>query len=132
MKNSLVIQFRVVLLGVLPMIWRRFLISSDATFWDLHVAIQDAMGWEDRHLHQFRVAKLSSGHLDSIGIPDPGGPSPFLPGWNIRLDEYLGPDMPLFLYEYDFGDSWLHEVVLERIFETDKPFPVCTEGEGDC
>jgi hypothetical protein len=47
-------QFLVVLCGTDPLVWRRIQVLSGYSFWDLHVALQDAMGWEDRHLHEFR------------------------------------------------------------------------------
>jgi hypothetical protein len=37
-------QFLVVLTGTDPLIWRRIQVPLDHSFWDLHVAIQDAMG----------------------------------------------------------------------------------------
>ena len=50
-----VMQFRVELQDISPKIWRRIQITSDCNFWDLHVAIQDAMGWLDYHLHHFEI-----------------------------------------------------------------------------
>ena len=44
------------------------------SFWDLHVAIQDAMGWQDYHLHEFRVVHPQREQLDRIGIPDDEAP----------------------------------------------------------
>ncbi len=49
-KNC-VLQFRIELNGIFPLIWRRILVPTDYNLWDLHVAIQDAMGWTDSHLH---------------------------------------------------------------------------------
>ena len=48
-------QFRIDLMLVAEPVWRRIVVPAGYTFWDLHVAIQDAMGWEDRHLHEFRL-----------------------------------------------------------------------------
>jgi Plasmid pRiA4b ORF-3-like protein. len=60
-------QFRITLDGIKPPIWRRIQLPSDANFWDLHCAINDAMGWEDMHLHAFQVGDKRNG-ID-IGIP---------------------------------------------------------------
>jgi hypothetical protein len=49
------LRFRVELTGIEPPIWREFEVPSSYSFWDLHVAIQDAMGWQDCHLHAFRT-----------------------------------------------------------------------------
>ena len=60
MTEASVLQLRVALLGVEPGVWRRIQVPGESTFWDLHVAIQDAMGWTDSHLHEFRVADPGS------------------------------------------------------------------------
>jgi hypothetical protein len=51
----LMLQYLVVLAGTDPLVWRRIRVPAAYSFWDLHVAIQDAMGWHDVHLHEFRV-----------------------------------------------------------------------------
>jgi len=56
-KNSLVYQFKITLCEIEPAIWRRIQVPGNYSFWDLHVAIQDAIGWLDYHLHAFRNGK---------------------------------------------------------------------------
>ena len=63
-------QFKITLKHTKPPIWRRILVPGDLTFWDLHVAIQDAMGWCDCHLHQFEVFDPRKRRVVLIGIPD--------------------------------------------------------------
>jgi hypothetical protein len=53
-----IFQFKIILKGTEPPIWRRIQVPETFTFWDLHVAIQNAMGWNDSHLHEFRVNKF--------------------------------------------------------------------------
>jgi hypothetical protein len=53
--TDVIFQFRINLLETDPLVWRRIQVDADATFWDLHVAIQDAMGWLDCHMHDFTV-----------------------------------------------------------------------------
>jgi Plasmid pRiA4b ORF-3-like protein/Helix-turn-helix domain len=126
-------QFRIALLGVLPMIWRRIQVPADYSFWDLHVAIQDSMGWTDSHLHCFRIVNMKTKRQETIGIPadeDPGTE----PGWELGLrdwfDEFYNP---IAVYEYDFGDSWIHEVVLEdRGQRAIGELPLCVCGERSC
>ena len=65
-----VYQFKITLRGIRPPIWRRIQVPDNYTFWDLHVAIQDAMGWFDAHLHAFEVANPITGFAEEIGIPD--------------------------------------------------------------
>ena len=54
-RPKFVHQFLVVLSGTDPLVWRRIQVPEKYSFWDLHVAIQDAMGWLDYHLHEFRL-----------------------------------------------------------------------------
>ena len=51
-------QLKVTLLGLEPPIWRRIVVPSDFTLADLHVVVQEAMGWHHSHLHDFRVGKV--------------------------------------------------------------------------
>jgi hypothetical protein len=127
--STKVIQFKIELLGVDPPIWRRIQVPEGYSFWDLHVAIQDAMGWRDYHLHAFRVV----GSEDVIGIPDKEGDDPLetKPGWKLRVFDYFTDQVPLAVYEYDFGSSWIHEIRFEG-FHDAKPgtsYPMCLEGE---
>lgn len=58
-----IMQLKITLRDSKPPIWRRIQISDQSTFFDLHNVIQDAMGWEDYHLHNFHfnTHDLSSG-----------------------------------------------------------------------
>ena len=49
-----ILQIRVELQEIEPLVWRRLQVPGDYTFWDLHVAIQSAFAWMDKHLHEFR------------------------------------------------------------------------------
>ena len=68
-KYNQVYQFKITLKGTKPPIWRRILVPETYTFWDLHVAIQDAMGWDDYHLHEFTLLSPKTGRKVKIGIP---------------------------------------------------------------
>jgi hypothetical protein len=105
---------------VKPRIWRSFLISADATFFDLHQAIQDACGWEDSHLFAFRDAR---GRKDIAGIPDPDYDDRVPDAETVKLKKYFTPRGPTACeYEYDFGDGWMHEVVLKDRVTFDDAF----------
>ena len=54
-RPNLIYQFKITLEDISPAIWRRILVPDRYTFWDLHVAIQDSMGWLDYHLHAFEL-----------------------------------------------------------------------------
>ncbi len=86
------LQVKVTLKGISPPIWRRVQVPCTYTFWDLHVAIQDAMGWLDCHLHLFRLRDSVSGKDFLVGIPDDGGlvdDLEILAGWDIPVVLYL-------------------------------------------
>ena len=132
MQRKMIYQFRVELLGIEPPIWRRIQVPSNYSFWDLHVAIQDSMGWLDCHLHQFQIVGSSS----IIGIPDQDGIDlrETLPGWELKIKKFFNESTPLASYEYDFGDSWMHEVRFEGFGLAQKgiSYPVCLAGERRC
>ena len=64
-RSDHVWQFMIVLHRVEPPVWRRIHVPESYSFWDLHVAIQDAMGWLDYHLHEFRIVNPKTGRLAS-------------------------------------------------------------------
>lgn len=126
-----ILQLRIELLHIEPLIWRRIQMPADCTFWDLHVAIQSAFAWNDSHLHEFRAGGQRGNEL-RFGIPlDDPDDDPPRPGWDHRVADVLTVADPTLEYEYDFGDSWEHRVVLEGILEPSpgKTYPRCTAGE---
>lgn len=131
-----ILRLKVALKYVKPAVWRRIEVPATYTFWDLHVAIQDAMGWFDCHLHAFRV-RNARGKLDEIGIPDDDafeGDPVFLPGWKVRIADYLLQVGARATYEYDFGDGWEHELRVEAISprEAKVTYPRCVAGARRC
>jgi len=132
-----VLQLRVELVVVPRPVWRVIQVLETATFWDLHIAIQDALGWENRHAHQFTVDHPGSGHRYRYGLPED---TPFaalgslLPGWERSIAEFFGPDHLPALYTYDFGDDWQHEVALDKVLDRDpdQRYPRCVAGRGAC
>jgi hypothetical protein len=60
-KDPVAYQFKVTLLHISPLIWRRILVKSDTTIADFHYILQTVMGWDDDHLHQFVVYGKSYG-----------------------------------------------------------------------
>ncbi len=127
-----VYQFKISLKGIRPPIWRRIQVPENYTFWDLHVAIQDAMGWSDYHLHLFEIIDPSTGRKCEIGIPDPDGE--VLPGWEQKIADYFSMENPEADYIYDFGDNWEHRIKLEKILpkEKDVKYPRCIGGRRAC
>ena len=131
------LQFKVTLAGVEPPVWRRIEVPASYTFWDLHVAIQDAMGWLDYHLHMFRLRNPVTGQTDEIGIPDEDafvGDPVCLAGWEVPVARYFDAVGTRASYEYDFGDGWFHEVELEAIGrrQSKTKYPRCLGGRRAC
>lgn len=56
-----VYQFKITLVETNPPVWRRIQVPESFSFYDLHVAIQDAMGWLDYHLHMFEIEGAGKG-----------------------------------------------------------------------
>lgn len=125
-------QFKVALRDIKPPIWRRILVP-DGTLLDLHHDIQAAFGWEDYHLHQFTI----KGVRYSV-------PSPYDDDFEIKIHDEtqvrLSELIPQstrsarWVYEYDFGDGWRHEVVFEKFAtaEAKTKYPLCVDGQRAC
>ena len=104
-----VYQFKVMLRGISPVIWRRVLLRSDQSIADLHYAIQLAMSWSDSHLHRFHIHGKDYGVAHEGGIMFDDNPETVhLADFGLRVRER-------FLYEYDLYDSWEHDVRLEKV-----------------
>lgn len=138
-RPELVHQFLVVLSGTDPLVWRRIQVPEKYSFWDLHVAIQDAMGWLDYHLHEFRLLDAAEKRVVSIGVPTDEDPEdrPVVPGWKVRLSKFFESrswHAPPALYAYDFGDDWEHVLVHEGMesAEPSMKYPRCVAGARRC
>jgi hypothetical protein len=127
-----VMQFKITLHRTDPLVWRRIEVPRSYSFWDLHVAIQDSMGWLDCHLHEFRFR--GTGEPVRIGIPHEEDPQGVLPGWRVKITDYFDRWGTLAQYEYDFGDGWLHDVAFEAIDNAKQgaKCPRCIGGERAC
>lgn len=103
--------------GVQPRIWRKFMISTDASFAELHEAIQDCCGWENRHLSQFRDAKQEVLAELPDDESDELGPDAMVTPIRKALGRKKGKKI---LYVYDFGDNWEHDV---EVMALDRDWP---------
>ncbi len=132
-----VYQFKIALTRIKPPIWRRIQVPETYTFWDLHVAIQDAMGWDDYHLHQFKVKDPKTEETATIGIPgedDADFGWVILPGWEQSISDYFSENNETADYLYDFGDNWGHVVEFEKAIPRDEQqkYPRCVKGKRAC
>lgn len=134
MKRKLAYQFKVELLEIEPAIWRIIEVPSTYSFWDLHVAIQDAMGWLDYHLHRFSAIPPRKRKPIEIGFPNEESDGTIQPGWEIPIANIFQQPGDHARYDYDFGDDWRHDITLLGIFlqVEGKKYPCCTAGERAC
>ncbi len=134
-RQKQIYQFKITLKRTKPPVWRRIQVPADYTFWDLHVAIQDAMGWLDCHLHSFEFGSRQA-PLAFIGIPDDEWPTgrETLPGWKTKMNRWFPKESSSATYTYDFGDDWEHTVVFEKILlrEDAEDYPKCLAGRRAC
>ena len=132
-----VYQFKIQMKEITPVIWRRILVPETYNFWDLHVAIQDSMGWHDSHLHMFLIRKKHTQSISRIGIPHEEmfeDEPEIITGWKAPISDYFHDVGVTAEYRYDFGDNWKHEVLLEGILLREKgtKYPKCIDGTRSC
>lgn len=134
-KSNLIYQFKITLKDINPPIWRRIQVPKTYTFWELHVAIQDAMGWYDCHLHEFKLINPLTDTEINIGIPDEEYEDyKVLPSWKQKIANYFILENQWVNYIYDFGDYWKHRITLEKILPIEKniTYPRCIKGRRAC
>ena len=123
-----IFQIKLELRDIRPTVWRRVLVPDAMTLAELHEVIQEAMGWQDCHLHEFEVEALR------FGIPDPDGDDDDLfDEATATLGLVAGEGSELF-YLYDFGECWSHTLIVERTFapEPGARYPRCVAGARPC
>lgn len=122
-------QLTVTLLEVKPAVWRRLVVRSDTRLGKLHRILQIALGWTDSHLHQYVVGDTH------YGVPDPEyGDLDVRSERNVPLYQVPVAPTASCIYEYDFGDGWQHELVLEQVVASDPDtrYPICLAGQRAC
>lgn len=126
-SNTVVYQLKITLKGSTPPIWRRIQVVGHASLARLHKIFQAAMGWWNYHLHVFVIRG------QEYGRPDGDLHFEFANEQKVKLGDIV-TDKEQFLYEYDFGDGWLHQIVVEKIFplEKAKRYPICLAGARAC
>ena len=125
--NPNVFWLRISLLDHRPEIWRRVLVPGSLRLDKCHMVFQEVMGWTNSHLHQFRIGDALYGmHFEDW-------PHQELHEVEFKLTDVVHHG-DRFRYDYDFGDSWEHEVLVERA-DTIRPvlkFAVCLDGANAC
>jgi hypothetical protein len=122
-------RLRITLAGTEPPVWRSVMVSGNVTLKGLHRVIQMAMGWTNSHLHLFvsadRKTLLSDPRAGLDHAKDEG---------KVKLRSFAPRVGDRFSYEYDLGDSWKHEVVVEDIVVPQESgrWPRCVDGARAC
>ena len=124
------IQFKVQLRYIRPPIWRRVVLPDNATLGDLHEVIQRAMGWYNCHMHSFRIGGVYYTGADAFDMDGMDMENEE----RVPLAEVVLRAKQKFMYEYDFGDSWEHEIVAEKFLPLDPAakYPFCLGGARAC
>jgi hypothetical protein len=113
---------------VVPVIWRRLLVPADIALPRLHALLNDAKGWQDSHLHSFRLRDRTfgdprtddSGDLEfETNAASGSASSRRRPGTGVRLR---------------LGDGWTHDLLVEKVLEVDKRhgYALCIGGAWAC
>jgi hypothetical protein len=118
-------ELKVAVRGIDPPIWRLIQVPSRTSLKRLNKMLQTAMGWTDSHLHLFKVDGKQYGEPD--------------PEWDYVLDEakltlekIFAGGKKSFQYEYDLGDSWIHDITLKRQIESEETKAGCSAGARAC
>lgn len=147
-------ELKITLRNSKPPIWRRIAVAADICLSDLHRVIQVVMGWDDCHLHQFVVPNTqpkptreelasldwqaryerltirrdrcwSDLRMEVEGAEDEK---------KMRLCELAPAVKSKFIYEYDFGDGWNHQIEVVKIgpLVEGVKYPACLDGKFAC
>ncbi len=128
MANSEIYQLKLTLKESKPPIWRRILVPADTKLNQLHLVFQVVMGWENYHLHHFVVGQTFFGEPSSEDFYEVKNEK------KSTLRQIAAGEGAKFIYEYDFGDSWQHQVLVEKILppEEGARYPRCIKGKRAC
>lgn len=121
------LRVRITLEDVVPTVWRRLLVPGAVRLAKLHRILQAAMGWTDSHLHAFTIGDKRYGmHFDDY--PEEEIDEKGITVWTAVSEHRR------FSYEYDFGDSWEHTIVVEEVTTSSRglKFAVCIDGQNAC
>lgn len=136
--DSKIYQLKITMKGIKPPIWRRVLVKSDTPFNQLHLIIQRSMSWCDGHLYGWEVnGREYTGQntvFGSLGFSDDDEVDTSNHEFEeTEIGKIIGnKEKTKFIYIYDFGDNWEHEILVEKILSVDpeiKKYPVCIAGK---
>lgn len=125
-------QIQIALQGSKPKIWRRILVPSDLLLRDFHKIIQTTMGWRNSHLHHF--IKNQTFYTQKMEEDDFWEEMNNVDYSEIKVSDLLKKENDKIVYEYDFGDGWEHDIILEKIEKdgANENIPICLAGKNNC
>jgi hypothetical protein len=121
-------QFKITLRGIKPAIYRTFVVKENISFFEFHHVVQIVMGWFNEHFFQF------TGQDAIITDPEFVDYGEVIDIQDFFLNEYFKDEGDKIQYEYDFGDTWIHDIVLEKITDgsDNDDVPKCLTGKRNC
>jgi len=129
-----VYQFKILLKGTKPPIWRRIQVPDNYSFENLHIAIQNVMGWEvyAGSSYEFQLINPSTGLIETIGCSSFGfsrfaGITEPL----IRIADYFSPSNTKAGYTSKHETRWSFTIVFEKVLSVDELeiYPICVKGK---
>jgi hypothetical protein len=127
--EDFIFTFKITLLGTAPPVWRRVKVLDCINLRNFHYIVQCVMGWDNSHLHQYFCGKERYGAPSADNAPRLVRDETQF----VLADIFKRTGMKV-RYEYDFGDSWLHEIILEKSVPAtaDHTHPICLGGQRNC
>ncbi len=127
-SKTTIYQLKVTIRDIRPPIWRRVRVESSTTLSKLHLIIQAAMGWYNCHLHSFSIDGIEYGN------PEPNYGLELRDENKAKLANLIKQEKAKFFYTYDFGDSWEHLILVEKILpkEPKVSYPKCIKAKQAC
>lgn len=124
-----IVQLYVELAHLDPAIWRRIHVPADFRLRRVHDTLIAVFDWSGWHLHVFEVGEKLYGQPDLMGAQL--GDKRLSSDNNVKLGALLERGVERFTYRYDFGDDWIHTIVVEKTFapEPGVEYPVLVAGE---
>ena len=126
--NEPIARVRIELREIEPKVFRRVDVPLSSTLQALHEIIQITFDWWGYHLFEFDVGDRIYGEpmfdddLIDRRVYKAAG---------IRLRTLIDRGVERFLYTYDFGDDWRHDIFIESVGdgEADIEYPAFVDGE---